>query len=251
MSLMLGFDLASSETNLAHEQKSAQGSKYTHYSMDEFFYPRLLLAFTPTAPIKPPIRKGPQWNWSQILTALLVIICVALLINLRQTQLQLSAALRSANTIETDPVPGIHHEPVHTITITTTATLEAPTASSARWRYPSAEPQQQQQDAAHPTPSPAAPDDDASLQPPPPSSSENMRPLPTITPIALAAPDAGGALTPFHSFSALWSLRLELPPIPDIRLPDVANITLQSMLTSLDTVYQLFRKVLHYPLDPP
>ena len=244
-----GFDIIPYETNLAHEQISAQGRKLTHYSMEEYFYPRLFLVIRASTPTQAPIPQGRfrSWSRSHILTALLAIICVVLCISLRQTQVQLSAALRSANAIETDVA--FQSVLVHTITITTTTTatetIETLAVSSTHSYVPSA---QQQTTNAHAPSSPPPPPADVAFSS---SSPSTARSIPTITPIPVAAPDAGDALATLHSFSTLWSFRLELPPLPDIKLPPAANATLQTVLDSLDTVYQLFRKVLHYPLDPP
>ena len=223
--------------------------------MEEFFYPRILLAFRPSTPIQVPVRKSSSWSWPQAVIGLLAITCILLLISLRQTQVQLSAALRSANLISADlATSSLPEEPVHTITITATETPEAHASSaSARWYYPHAQQEQpQHRPDAHSSPVPvdqtAAP---SSLSPPSPISHEGSRPIPTITPIPLDAPDAGNALATLQSFSVLWSLRFELPPMPEIRLPEIANSTLQAMVDSLESAYQLFRKILHYPLPPP
>ncbi|KAI0723934.1 hypothetical protein C8T65DRAFT_825063 [Cerioporus squamosus] len=251
-----GFDVASSDTNLAHEEVSAQGRRLCHYSMEEYFYPRLVLSFQTTASEIARTEQRASRSWTQLLIpTFLAITCLYLFISLRQTQAQLSTALRSL-AIDHDPPAGIplsaYPGGVDTVTVTTTTTVtaQAGAASPARWYFPNA-------GSSHGDP--ASPITANEAAPPPPSPPSDVptavdaAQLPTITPTPLSEPGSDGGLIPAHYFPKLWTLRFELPHIefPEIHLSETANATLQSVLTSLDTVYQLFRKVLHYPLDPP
>ncbi|RPD66439.1 hypothetical protein L226DRAFT_479092 [Lentinus tigrinus ALCF2SS1-7] len=254
-----GFDVTSCETNLAHEEASAQGRKLFHYSMEEYFYPSLVLSFQPTVSEIAEMKQRAPRTWAQILIpALLAITCLYLSISLRQTQAQLSTALQSLNVINQDSSAGIamsaHSSGMDTVTVTTTATItaQAGTASPARWYFPNAG-------------SPPSPENHVSFiaadeaAPPPPSppsdvpTAVDVAQLPTITPTPLTAPRSENSLILERYFPDLWTLRFELPHIelPEIHLTEAANATLQSVLASIDTVYQLFRRVLHYPLPPP
>ena len=255
---MLGFDITSSNTNLAHEEVSAQGRKLSHYSMEEYFYPSLVLSLRPTtSEIAQAKQRAPRSWVPALIGTLLITTCLYLFISLRQTQAQLLVALRSLDAIDhahsADIPLSAYHGGVDTVTVTTTATVtaQAGAASPSRWYFPNAGPSHS---LADPVSSIAA-DEAAPPLPSPPSDSStpaDVTRLPTITPTPLSAPESGNGLIPAHYFTHLWTLRLELPHIglPD-NLSEAANATLQSVLTSLDTVYQLFRKVLHYPLPPP
>ena len=247
-----GYDVVLSETNLAHEQTSAAGLKMVHYSMVDFFYPRLVLTFVPSSSAISPARLRAVWSWPQLLIAvLLTITCLFLFINLRQTQAQLAEALRSANSIARDSPPDIpirEHDAVQTVTITSTATVTAG-ANPSRW-YHSAQ-QSHQQSAAIPA------DEAAPPSPSPPSDAPTptaVTQLPTITPTPLGAPDSEKSLVQsYFSFPSFRSLRLEFSSIefPEIRLPKSANATLHSLLASIGVVYNLYQKLVNYPLDPP
>ena len=252
-----GFNVASCETNLAHEQLTEQGRQLSHYSMDEYFYPKIVLTFVPSKPEIALVQHRQSWSWTQLLTVLLAIITVFLAISLRQTQVQLSDALQSGHVLDQDPAAGIRETPytpevIETITITATTTVIAspPKDSPARWYYPNpGSPQAMEGDSQ------ARPAEAASPPPmPPPDAPTPATPqMPTLTPTPVHSPVDEHALAPFHYFFDPLSIRLELPKIDfsQFHLPESANATLQQVLQSLDTVYQLFRKVLHYPLDPP
>ncbi|RDX56450.1 hypothetical protein OH76DRAFT_1509070 [Lentinus brumalis] len=257
--IQTGFDVASSDSNLAHEETSAQGRRLFHYSMEEYFYPRLVLSFQATASEIAHTKQRASLSWTQILIpAIMAITCLYLFISLRQTQAQLVTALRSLNAIDHDPPAGIplsaYTGGVDTVTVTTTATVtaHAGTASPARWYFPNADSSHSPENSA----SSIAADEAAPPPPSPPSdvpTAPDATQLPTITPTPLSAPGSEEGLIPARYFPNLWTLRFDLPHIefPDIHFSETADATLQSVLTSLDTVYQLFRKALHYPLDPP
>lgn len=244
-----GFEVVSTDTNLTHEQISAEGRRLIHYSMDEYFYPRLIVTFVPSHTGKAQVHQRASWSWPQAaILALLSITSLFLFISLRQTQAQLSEALRSVNSIPRDPpagIPGsVYHEVVETITITSTATVVAG-ANPTRWysHNPGSS------DSRGAQASSIAPDEAAAPPPSPPL--DNLTPtrtaqIPTITPTPLGASDGENSISRY--LPIVWQLRLEFP---NIHFPKSANETLQSVLASFDTVYQLFRRVYHYPLAPP
>ncbi|TBU42065.1 hypothetical protein BD309DRAFT_1081657 [Dichomitus squalens] len=253
-----GFNVTSCETNLSHEQLTEQGRKLSHYSMGEYFYPKLVLTFLPSTPEVAQVQHSQSWwSWTQLLTVLLAVVTALLAINLRQTQLQLSDALRSGSIHDQDHAAGFKEMPhipdaVETITITATTTVVASPSkeSPTRWYYPHAgSPQEMENDGqtrvAEASSLPSMPSSDAPI----PATPQ----IPTLTPTPVPSPLDEGALVPLHYFLNPLSIRLELPKIDfsQFQLPDSANATLHQVLQSLGTVYQLFRKVLHYPLDPP
>ncbi|KAI0748562.1 hypothetical protein C8Q80DRAFT_1172509 [Daedaleopsis nitida] len=255
-----GYDAVSCETNLAHEQVSVQGRKLIHYSMDEYFYPRLVLTYAPSARESVQRQQRASWNWPQMMiAALLTITSLLLYINLRQTQAQLAEALRSANPIAHGRPGGIsvpvYHTAVETVTVTSTATVvesASQSQSHTRWYLNNPSPSH----GGHSVPVSA---DEAA--PPPPSPPSDARAptgtttqLPTITPTPLSAPRSENALGARLLRREFWSLLIEIPAIPtipEIHLSGAANATLQTVLSSLDTAYQLVRKAFYYPLPPP
>ncbi|PIL24265.1 hypothetical protein GSI_14018 [Ganoderma sinense ZZ0214-1] len=258
------FNIGSYDTNLTHEQPTEQGRKLSHYSMDEYFYPKLVLTFLPSTPGVVQVQRDQSWSWPQLLLPLLTaafIAIVALAINLRQTQTQLSEALRSGITFDPDRTAGIKDSPpipeiFETITVTATTTVVASGSSKedpARWYYsPPGSPQEGDSRPYPPpdeaTPSPPVPASDA----PTPASPLTAH-IPTLTPTPLVRPEDEGEISRFREFFRPIAIRLELPNIelPPFQLPDSANRTFHQVLDSFDKVYRFMQRVYHWPLPPP
>ncbi|KAI1794647.1 hypothetical protein LXA43DRAFT_940530 [Ganoderma leucocontextum] len=256
-----GFNIGSCDTNLTHEQLTEQGHKLSHYSMDEYFYPKLVLTFLPSTPEVAQEQQRWSWSWPQLLTALLALVSIALAINLRQTQTQLSEALRPGSVFDPDRTARIKDTPlipeiVETITVTATTTVVASGSSNerpVRWYYPHPGSSQEGDNHRHApsdeaTPSPPAPPSDA-----PSPASPSTPQIPTLTPTPILWPTDVGALGPLQHFLNPLTIRFELPKIDfsQFQLPEGANRTLHQVMDSLDRVYRLVRRAYHYPLAPP
>ncbi|KAM5532098.1 hypothetical protein V8D89_014262 [Ganoderma adspersum] len=255
-----GFNIGSYDTNLTHDEQTEQGRKLCHYAMDEYFYPKLVLTFLPSTPEVAQVQRGRSLSWSQLLLTAALIAIVALAINLRQTQTQLSEALRSGIAFDPDPGAGIKDSPpipgiFETITVTATTTVVASGSSDedpARWYYPP--PGSPQEGDSRPYPPP----DEATPSPPAPASpasdarsavSPSTPQIPTLTPTPLLWPEDKGEVNRFRDFFS----RLELPKIelPPFQLPEGANRTFHQVLDSFDRVYRLMQRVYNWPLPPP
>jgi len=99
---------------------------------------------------------------------------------------------------------------------------------------------------------------------PPPSSTLVPTLIPTIpvqtipTPAPAPAPTSTPTITENFALSAirdlpfLWPLRFEFPAVlDDMDIPEKARTTVAYAIRGLGLAWQVFRKVLHYPLDPP
>ena len=259
--LPLDFNIASCDTNLSHSRLTEQGRKLSHYSMDEYFYPKLVLAFVPSTLEVAQVQQRRSWAWPQFLAVLFALISIGLAVNLRQTRTQLSEALRSGSVDDPDRGAGIKDaepipEIVETITITATTTVVASGSSDedpVRWYYAQPGSSQEVNIRPHasldePMSSPLAPTYDA-----PSTASPTTPQIPTLTPTPPARPADERTLIPLQYFLNPLTIRLELPKIDlsHFQLPEGANRTLHQVLDSFDRIYQLMRKAFHYPLPPP
>ncbi|KII88137.1 hypothetical protein PLICRDRAFT_91911 [Plicaturopsis crispa FD-325 SS-3] len=78
---------------------------------------------------------------------------------------------------------------------------------------------------------------------PDPTHVEPASPAPTPTPSpAFQMPNS---LLPIHDFPFPWPLHFKLP---DLKVP---RVSVDAVLNGVGLVWQVFRKVYHYPLDPP
>ena len=255
--LPLGFNIGSYDTNLTHDEQTEQGRKLTHYAMDEYFYPKLVLTFLPSTPEVAQVQRGRSWSWPQLLLTLLtaaLIAIVALVINLRQTQAQLSEALRTGIAFDPDRGAGIKDSPpipeiFETITVTATTTVVASGSSDddpARWYYPPPGSPQEGNSRPYPPPDEATPSSPAPASDSHSTASPSTPQLPTPTPTPLIWPEDEGEVSSFRNF--LWPITARLTPS---QLREGANRTFHQVLESFDKVYRLVQRVYNWPLPPP
>jgi hypothetical protein len=231
----IDLEISSLLSNLTHKHYFSNGRRLLHYSMDELFYPQLSLIVQPAAPR--PVMKHTIPNSLKLITrtvpTLLTLILLFCLIKLGSDIRQMKRALESYSTVmgsggEEIPEP---------ITITTTvhasshskwwfgeATLSSitsatPTSSANVWS-PQTSPAYQS--GAEISASITMPLDDESSQS---SHPEN------------------GDLIPFIKFPFPW--------LVDFELSTAAYAAADKIIEGLGVVWQVFRKVYHYPLDPP
>ncbi|KAI0780629.1 hypothetical protein BD413DRAFT_607898 [Trametes elegans] len=248
-----GFEIASVKTNLSHEQSVPYGHQFLHYALEEYFYPRLIVelvssarhdAHTAAHTAHPP----PSWSWAQIFATLIPIIIMILLL------LDRARLLAPAETPQLARSPGEDQLPPHvyqervteTITVTATATLQQGASSSPRWYSPDTDATA----AAILSPAAQDPAATASPVPAPPPRPSSIASIPTATPTPIVSEEPLSDL--WEYFSNAWYLHIEMPTIefPEIHILEAANGTLHKVIDSLDSVYQLVRKVANWPMDP-
>lgn len=87
----VGCEIASLDSNLTHQQIANSGSRLMHYSMEEFFEPKLTITF------EPPPSGTSSWTLWKILKLMTYIIPTAMVVLLFVNQLVLHAQLSQAN----------------------------------------------------------------------------------------------------------------------------------------------------------
>ncbi|KIJ69176.1 hypothetical protein HYDPIDRAFT_24029 [Hydnomerulius pinastri MD-312] len=232
-------------SNFAHQQQSPRGHRLLHYSLDEFFTPRMSLEIEPN-------RSNIRMGCTQLGKFFLLLLCILpavlvlmLLVNLgtefkhmRQSLDQCSSLL----SLDRDQIP----EP-STETVFVTTTIFAPMQSSRAFGDTSITPATTASltsvISVMPTPS-------SNPSPPSPRSQSVERSgadTTTFTPAPTPSSSphlSENSLLPIPAFPFEWSaLQIELSP--------AARTTVDTVLGGLGAVWQVFRKVYHYPLDPP
>jgi hypothetical protein len=215
-------------SNLAHQQTTSTGHRFLHYSAEEFFYPHLALAIrfksTSTASYGPRVF---------IITTWTILLVGAIFLFRHNSQLRWIERSLESYSVAMDSRPSFLPEP---ITITTTVYT---TSGTRRWfdAPTGAEPAPPLATTVTPLPatvtSPTSPLESTFSS----SSSSIEAEENALAPIILSIEDY--ALLPLRfvtSFS--W-------PVDDLW------VTLDQVMETLETVWEIFRKAYHYPLDPP
>ncbi|KAG2157513.1 hypothetical protein DEU56DRAFT_23610 [Suillus clintonianus] len=243
-----GLDAHSIRSNLAHQHASKQGSRLVHYILEEMFTPTLSLKAQPHVH-----RFHISGRFLGRLLQFLIWTAPALLVLM--VLLNLGAEFRhmrhslDRRTPLGDP-DRHNHPPVSIETVFIATTIYAPphakpsvgytTASTTPSTSYSIPPAVMEGSRAHTALS--------SLVSPPPSplssgtATEKMSPSLTPTPTPTSTSDEN-SLSLIDVLPFTWPLKMDLPP--------VAQQTVDTVLEGLGVVWQVFRRVYHYPLDPP
>ncbi|KAF5380805.1 hypothetical protein D9615_004119 [Tricholomella constricta] len=224
----LGVDITS---NFVHQQSMATGSKLLNYSMDEFFYPSLSVMIRPT------IRARKSWmrlNPLILVTWALVVISLLAMHRLGSEMLKMERIMENYFTVIG---AGWNDEP-EPVTITTTVYTSSDTR---RWFAEESTPYSTEL-LTTTTSSPIA----TTISQPTAST--------TIMPIKLDAPQTEDNSRPPQTTTSITErYALSLPMQHILTFPWLGHdlhLTMEKAMQAIDKIWQMFRKVYHYPLDP-
>ncbi|CAL1705672.1 unnamed protein product [Somion occarium] len=237
-----GFEITALRSNLTHEQLSSSGRRLSQYSLEEFFYPRLSVHFTPSSSAA---FSYPSL-WRGIHTAAIVLPAAAALVLLGNQNLLAAELAHTKQALYncSNALPEDCHDLTETVTITATATIY--TASShSKWWHPGS-------DTSSLTELETS---TSSVSVSLPHSTPSVTSIPTVTPSIPIIPSGSSALPPsetealvLRSLPFSWPLKLD---ILSFDIPEPARTTVSYAFRGLGMAWQLVRKVIHYPLDPP
>lgn len=267
LTISIGLEIASLRSNLSHEQITPVGRRLCHYSLEEFFYPRLAVVFLPTPrPNTSPHAYPSLWRSLQI-AALVLPTAAALSLFANQSalvtelsQAKLALAQCSASVAEGCPVI------VETVIVTATETIyTASSQSHSRWWHSSSD--SSTSTSLAPSVFISTSTSSTSTTSSVPSSSSSVRyvslttTVPTVTPTRSIPTTTSNPPPPLVSQSQSHSNALILPNITfpwfvkldilQLEIPEQARVTLSYAVRGFGFAWQLVRKVIHYPLDPP
>lgn len=261
-----GFKLSSVDTNLVHQQASPHGLRLIHYALAEFHYPQLSAQVTPivSAPAKSSPRSHDLWLIAKVVGALVIFAFVfSLVADLRRATSELDtlrqaahldAALSAASSLD-----GLILTETITVTSITTTTLP-PGDAKKRWFGPGSDQSAAPTSIISNTPNP---------KPLPASASQASQELPTsysAPPTTTQAPEVKAiqpstrlmtdnepySLILSHYFSRVWQWQRLLPDkFGDAEVAQAAKEAAHVVIGGMGVVWQIFRKIIHYPLDPP
>ncbi|OCH92097.1 hypothetical protein OBBRIDRAFT_791612 [Obba rivulosa] len=260
-----GFRVEACKTNLLHQHTTTQGRKLLHYAMSEFFYPRVSMFIVPETSNLWQLLK--QWHRLYLAQGLvivtLVIFGLAMMLQLRAVNAELYRTKQSLAT----PSTGTHisgYDFAETVTAATTSLTESSTTSlqppkSAGEHTPDASAsltdtsrmRQQHRDATSESMTSTTMTTITSSSRPPnaphPSLSQAPKSISTITPTPTAS-EPTSKLDIFHHFS--------LPHAPDWAsaaeiLTETAKAAADPVMRGLGAIWELCRRAIYYPLDPP
>ncbi|KAH9951863.1 hypothetical protein B0H21DRAFT_407 [Amylocystis lapponica] len=239
-----GYEVTSLRTNLLHQESTPHGQKLLRYSLEEYYYPRLSMRIIPVSSlhnVASPSRVS--WGLAQLVGILIpVAIVVYLYRDIRLVNAELHQMRRSLDNfplVEPDYPP----PPPETVTVTTTVV-----PNGHRWWFTP---------GSSMSTDPTALFSPSNMEPPDPTNPT----LPTLTPTtdaftltpARSHSSEPNALLAIHDLPFPWPLRFDLTQIhlPPFEIPESARASVDAMMNGLEVMWQIFRKVLHYPLDPP
>lgn len=242
-----GLEISPLLSNLEHQHRRTGGLKLLHFSLDELFYPRLSLAVYPsphvysTYPGQPLLSRALRFlAWSVPMGLSLVFLFYLLRLDAHNQMKRL--AEESYPTSVTSLWDGM----LETVTVTTTVTSTVLPSTHSKWWFGETpvDSISQPTTSARSLPAEALP---TSLIDP-----INTNPIPTSTVVPPTPPVVGDmfSLIPLDGFPFPWPLRFDIPPF-QFELPLTARETMDIVLKGLGVIWQGFRKVYHYPLDPP
>ncbi|KAK7694037.1 hypothetical protein QCA50_003613 [Cerrena zonata] len=254
-----GLDVTSLRSNLSHEQITPAGRRLSQYSLEEFFYPRLAVVFSPTAVPGSTFHSYPSLWQSVQIVALVLPTAAALGLFANQSALttELSHAkhaLHECSSSMTEDCPIM----IETITITATETVyTASSESQSRWWHSSSDSSSSTSldtsiSTSTESPTSSLPSSSSSIQPIP-----LITTIPTVTPTLSTPTTANSPSLPVASQSdALILPRISFPwlvklDVLQFEIPEQARITITYAFKGLGFAWQIVRKVIHYPLDPP
>ncbi|KZT69808.1 hypothetical protein DAEQUDRAFT_241238 [Daedalea quercina L-15889] len=254
-----GFKLSSVNTNLVHQQATPHGLRLLHYALAEFHYPQLSVRVSPivlepetTPPTSNVLRLTLKAAGVFVVFAIILSLAMALQRTTTELHVLRQAAIRDA--VLSSP-GGI------VLTETVTATTALPSDDPKIWWFNQGVPQSS-------VPAPLASDASDASESGPFSDSEDRAflessiysPSPTSTihaiqtdPLQTAttptAVNESFSLIPAHYFSS-WQQLLQ-SKIIDAQVAQSARDAANAVIGGMDVVWQLLRKIIHYPLDPP
>jgi len=227
--LLLGVDIRSLQSNFAHQHSTATGSKLLNYSMEQFFYPHLSLTVRS--------RAWTQKSWTRFSPIILATwaLVIASLLAMHRLGNEIQRMGRIMENYSAIVGAGWNDVP-EPVTITTMAYT---TTGTKRWF------------AEDPTPSsdsftPTVP---ISTSPIPTDTQKTSAPSPiethtnhetdasSLPPESMSAAERYALLPIQHILTFSW-------PVHDF------HSTVEKVMQTIDKVWQMFRKVYHYPLDP-
>ncbi|KAG1756345.1 uncharacterized protein EDB91DRAFT_1041529 [Suillus paluster] len=238
---VIGLDLHSLRSNLAHQQVSQQGSKLYHYILEEMFTPTLSLKIQPRVPRFHISVRFLMKSFQFMIWMTPAILVLVVLLNLGAEFRHMRHSLDRRMPLRD---PAWHDHPqasIETVFITTTIYAPAPTKPSVGYTTPSTSSStsasvMEASSSAHTAVRSSASPPTSRLSPG--TVTEKVTPTPTPT-----SPPDENSLSLIHVLPFSWPLKLDLPP--------VAQQTVDTVLEGFAVVWQVFRRVYHYPLDPP
>lgn len=229
----LGLDILSIESNLSHQQSNVKGRRLLHYSMQEYFYPSLtinIVASKGNATQSKSIR-----SLTQTAPAIL---CLILLVCLLSRDAELREMKKSLDRCSSASLGSdIPQTPV-TVTLTKTMVIDTPSHRWFRGTISTAVPTEAVLDhsvippASYPTP----------------GNTRNENPMLSSSTSALSSSHDGYASRSYALIPTQY-VPFRWPDEYDLHL--AGRATVDAVVGSLGTVWQLIRRVYHYPLDPP
>ncbi|GLB34779.1 putative DNA recombination [Lyophyllum shimeji] len=226
-----GIDITSLKSNFVHQHSTTTGSKLLNYSMEQFFYPQVSLVVRP----KP---RTQNLRTTGLLTLTLWFSVAACLIAMCHLNSELRKMERMMETYSTAVAAGWNDAP-EPVTVTTTVY----TSTGSKWWF---------------------------VEDPTPSSESPTATLPIPVTVAIPEPtDAQSvlALSPSETYSDRDTGHTSYPPestsfAEKYALLPIQHITfswpthdfhstMEKVMQTIEKVWQIFRKVYHYPLDPP
>jgi hypothetical protein len=228
-------EVSSLLSNLSHHHYSSSGRRLLHYTMDELFYPRLYLTVQPA---QPHVLNGvPNFSskYLRIITGtaptLLSLILLFLLISLGSEIQQMKRSLEACST-----TMGLGWEDTsEPLTITTTVHA----SSNTKWWFGEV--------PITPSPPSATPSRSANLWSPHTSPAY-------LTSAQTSASKSTSSADELNSGSRTESSDLALIiewPFDSFNLPLAAQVAIEKVIDGLGAIWRVFRRVYHYPLDPP
>ncbi|THG99822.1 hypothetical protein EW026_g2589 [Hermanssonia centrifuga] len=223
------------KSNFTHQQSSSAGLRLLHYSLPEFFYPNMKIAITPAAASR---TQSSMSGWLALAVIACMIPTVVALLAIADKQVlgaelaQVQHALDNCNAA----LEGAAVIVPETITETRTMTTTIHTASPSQHKWWSSP------DSSSETDSPAVP----TMLPSPSTSTAIPTLTPTVPPKTLSPTET--SLLPIRDLPFLWPIRFD---IPSLEIPEAARSTAAAVMRGIGMAWHVFRKVLHYPLDPP
>lgn len=245
-----GYEITSLRTNMVEQQSTARSRRLLGLSLSEFFYPRvrLCIAATPHPPSRQP-RSYKTFSIGVLAATFLLLLGMVVMqrVDLQRSYTQLQVAKASAASYAA-MLESNHSEPPETVTVTASTTTI--TASAHRWWLGTDSPVSNE-----PTTTPVE-----TMGTPDPStttyatlSRAETAEMPTLTPSLLSPSNTPTNYAVMPPKDIVWSLGFNLPtiPIPHIDFSEAARTTVKTVVDGMGSLWQLFRKVVHYPLDPP
>ncbi|TFK54657.1 hypothetical protein OE88DRAFT_1642017 [Heliocybe sulcata] len=226
-----GFDILSMESNLTHQQSNVRGRRLLRYSMEELFCPGLTIDIISTRQTSP--LSGLKSTRSVMVTVPAVV-CLILLICLLTANSELRQLRRSLGkcsaSLELEAAP----DPV-TVTYTQTVLINT---QSHRWFA---------------APTSATLRIDQILEPPVPpptnSSPGDMREGNSTPSMPTSASSITHAASTTYAIVRSHPIHFKWPEEYDLH--SAGRATMDAVAGGLGVVWQLLRRVYHYPLDPP